>query len=110
MPQGKRTAQERSRLPATEAAALAALSVSESLLLAMVESGCLDLPTLRRCLLDAAAAHEESIRTEKANAGSSHAVHAEAAKLIDRILRQVDAVAPSRQETNSTRENKSECV
>jgi len=57
MPQDKRTALQRGRLPATEAAALAALSVSESLMLAMVESGCLDPHIVRRCLLDAVAAH-----------------------------------------------------
>lgn len=96
MPQGKRTAQERGRLPATEAAALAALSVSESLMLAMVESGCLDPHVLRRCLLDAVTSHDKSAAAEEENSATSQAVHAEAVKLIDSLLRQLEAVAPSR--------------
>jgi hypothetical protein len=96
MPQDKRTAQERGRLPATEAAALAALSVSESLMLAMVESGCLDPHVLRRCLLDAVTAHDQSSAPGDENAETNQAIHAETVKLIDGLLRQVDAVAPSR--------------
>ncbi len=96
MSHNRRTAQERSRPPATEAAALAALSVSESLMLAMVESGCLDPQIVRRCLLDAAAAYEKALPHAGREAATRKAVHAETVKLIDTLLRQVEAVVPSR--------------
>lgn len=95
MPQNKRTAQERGRLQATEAAALAALSISESLMLAMVESGCLDPHIVRRCLLDAVTAHDNSTATGEENSARRRAVHKEALKLIDNLLRQLEAAAPS---------------
>lgn len=95
MPHDKRTARERSRLPATEAAALAALSVSESLILAIVESGSLDPQVLRRCLLDAATAHDKSAVSDQDQSSAKQAIHAETARLIDNLLRQVEAVAPS---------------
>lgn len=100
MPHEERTARERSRLPAIEAAALAALSVNESLVLAMVESGSLDPQLLRRCLLDALTAHDNLALAEGGISERSQEVHAETVKLIDHLLRQVEAVAPSRPGTN----------
>ena len=90
MPATTRTAQDRSRLPDPQTAALAALSVSESLMLAMIESGCLDPQVMRRCLLDAVAAHTAA----QPEIDADPSVHAEAIRLIDCLLRQVDAAAP----------------
>lgn len=95
MSRDRRAARERSRQPSTEAAALAALSVSESLILAMVEAGSLDPQVLRRCLLDAAAGHENAAGAEDNGPEGQEAVHAAAVKLIDDLLRQVEAVTPS---------------
>jgi len=109
MPQDKRTAQERGRLPATEAAALAALSVSESLKLAMVESGCLDPHIVRRCLLDAVTAHDRSAGNDEASA-ADQVTHAETIKLIDSLLRQLEAVVPSRRGTGGPNSVKADPV
>lgn len=108
MPSERRTARERSRLPATEAAALAALSVSESLILAMVESGSLDPQVLRRCLLDAVTAHDKSAVKDREHSRKSLAIHAETVKLIDSLLRQVEAVVPSQSGTNGRNERSTE--
>jgi hypothetical protein len=64
-------------------------------MLAMVESGCLDPHNVRRCLLDAATAHDKAAASGEAASAMSQAVHAETVKLIDSLLRQLEAVAPS---------------
>jgi hypothetical protein len=70
-------------------------------MLAMVESGCLDPHSVRRCLLDAATAHDKAAASGEAASARNQAVHAEAVKLIDGLLRQLDAVAPSRPATKA---------
>jgi len=94
MPDMKRTAHGRSRLPEPQPAAFAALSVTESLILALVESGCLEPQVLRRCLLDALAAHDEAGARASGDADAHQAIHAETVRLIDRLLQQIEAVAP----------------
>ena len=109
MPQDKRTAQQRGRLPATEAAALAALSVSESLMLAMVESGSLDPHIVRRSLLDVVSAHDKSAGDEE-NTEANQAIHAEVIPLIDSLLQQLEAVVPSRLDTGGASSAKADPV
>ena len=83
----KRYAEGRTELPASPPAALAALSIAESLILTLVETGTLDPQTARRCLLDAAAGFD---------AGSEpRPINREAAELIDSLLRQIEALSPS---------------
>jgi hypothetical protein len=74
----------------SQPAALAALAISESLILTLVESGALDPQAARRCLLDAAAACDCAGRRE-----SGSTVAGQAAELIDDLLRQVEAASPS---------------
>jgi len=76
--------------PAPQAAALAALSISESLILALVESGTLDAHVVRRCLLDAAAGYDQAV-----GAGEESTVESQASGLIGNLLQQIEAVAPS---------------
>ncbi|GAB4376114.1 MAG: hypothetical protein Kow00114_39620 [Kiloniellaceae bacterium] len=84
----KRPAEGRPTLPAGEPAALAALSISESLILTLVESGVLDPQAARRCLLDAAAGFDRG-DAPRETCGRT-------AALIDALLLQIDAVAPQR--------------
>lgn len=91
MPDTKPPTQTRER-PASQPAALAALSISESLILALIESGTMDAKIARRCLLDAVAAYER----RQGAAGKAGAVETETARLIDSLVRQIEAAAPSR--------------
>jgi len=86
----KRPAEGRDSLPESQPAALAALSISESLILTLVESGIVDPHTMRRCLLDAATAYDNG-HSDRIDPDFAR----QAADLIDHLLRQVDAVAPS---------------
>jgi hypothetical protein len=79
-------------------------------MLAMIESGSLDPHVLRRCLLDAVTAHDKSSGAGSENFAASQAVHAQTVKLIDGLLRQIDAVAPSRPATAGSSGHKAETV
>ncbi|CAO3439330.1 hypothetical protein [Azospirillum endophyticum] len=70
-----------------EAAGLAALSVCESLVIAMVEKGHLTIEEARGVLEDAAAAHLRQEMPEQANRHQEMAV-----RFIERLILQVDAV------------------
>ena len=70
-----------------EAAGLAALSVCESLVIAMVEKGHLTIEEARGVLEDAAAAHLRQEAPEQANRHQQMAV-----RFIERLILQVDAV------------------
>ena len=83
----KRPAAGHHKLPGTQPTALAALAISESLILTLVESGALDAQAARRCLLDAAAGFD--------NGDAPQAVRCETAVLIDGLLQQIDAVCPA---------------
>ena len=83
----KRSAEGRTELPAPPPAALAALSIVESLILTLVETGALDPQTARRCLLDATAGFDTGSDPRRINR--------EAAEIIDALLRQIEAVSPS---------------
>ncbi|MGD1877586.1 MAG: hypothetical protein ACFB13_08815 [Kiloniellaceae bacterium] len=86
----ERTAAGRNALPDTHPAALAALSISESLILTLLESWALDPQTVRRCLLAAAAGFARTDST-----GGPQCVRRETSALIDGLLRQIEATAPS---------------
>lgn len=75
--------------PSPEAAALAALAASESLILALAESGAVDPVVLSRCLHDAASAFDAESPDPK-----QHRIRAETVDLIDNLLRQLYAVSP----------------
>lgn len=75
--------------PSPEAAAFAALAASESLILALAESGAVDPAVLSRCLHDAA----EVYSTESPDPKQQR-IRAETAGLIDNLLRQLYAVSP----------------
>ncbi|MGF1629466.1 MAG: hypothetical protein ACFCUT_08350 [Kiloniellaceae bacterium] len=90
MPATKRPPTDHAGHPQREPAALAALSICESLILALVESGILDPQAARRCLLDAAAAYDRPLRD-----GEETSVESQAASLIDGLLHQIEAMAPS---------------
>jgi hypothetical protein len=85
----KRPAEGQDNLPGAQPAALAALSISESLILTLIEAGALDPQAARRCLLDAAAGFDR----DTCAAGPQSVRHATAA-LIDDLLRQIEALAP----------------
>lgn len=69
-----------------EAAGMAALSICESLVIAMVEKGLLTVEEARGVLEDAAAAHLRQGMPEPANRRQEMA-----AKFIERLVLQVDA-------------------
>ena len=83
----ERPATDRRKLPETQTAALAALSISESLILTLVETGALEAQAARRCLLDAAAGFDTGDAPREA--------HSQTAALIDSLLQQIDAVCPA---------------
>lgn len=78
---------ERRKLPETQTAALAALSISESLILTLVETGALEAQAARRCLLDAAAGFDTGAAPGE--------TRGQTAALIDSLLQQIDAVCPA---------------
>jgi len=82
-----RSAEGPTELPADSPAALAALSIIESLVLTLVEAGGLDPLVARRCLLDAAAGFDD--------AEDAQGTNRDAAAIIDALLRQIEALAPS---------------
>lgn len=86
----ERIATGRNILPDTHPAALAALSISESLILTLLESGVLDPQAARRCLLDAAAGFDRNEGPE-----GTQGVHRQTSALIDGLLRQIEATVPS---------------
>jgi hypothetical protein len=86
-PAGERPATSRHKLPETQTAALAALSISESLILTLVETGALEAQAARRCLLDAAAGFDTG--------GAPRETRSQTAALIDSLLQQIDAVSPA---------------
>lgn len=86
-PATKRPATSRRKLPETQTAALAALSISESLILTLVETGALEAQAARRCLLDAAAGFDTG--------GAPREACGQTAALIDSLLQQIDAVSPA---------------
>lgn len=90
MPATKRPPKDHAGQPEPEPAALAALSICESLILALVESGILDPQAARRCLVDAAAAYDRPLRN-----GDEASVERQTASLIDGLLHQIEAMAPS---------------
>lgn len=77
----------RRQLPETQTAALAAFSISESLILTLVETGALEAQAARRCLLDAAAGFDTG--------GAPREARSQTAALIDSLLQQIDAVSPA---------------
>ena len=83
----KRSAEGRTELPAPPPAALAALSIVESLILTLVETGVLDAQTARRSLLDAASAFDDGSDPRRINR--------EAAEIVESLLHQIEAVSPS---------------
>jgi len=96
LPATKPPATGRRKLPETQTAALAALSISESLILTLVETGALEAQAARRCLLDAAAGFDTGAAPRE--------TRGQTAALIDSLLQQIDAVSPaetSRDESES---------
>ncbi|WP_340119769.1 hypothetical protein [Pelagibius sp. 7325] len=83
----ERPATDRRKLPETQTAALAALSISESLILTLVETGALEAQAARRCLLDAAAGFDTGAAPRE--------IRGQTAALIDSLLQQIDAVSPT---------------
>ncbi|MEQ9246351.1 MAG: hypothetical protein RLO21_10220 [Nitratireductor sp.] len=83
----ERPATDRRKLPETQTAALAALSISESLILTLVETGVLEAQAARRCLLDAAAGFDTGAAPRE--------TRGQTAALIDSLLQQIDAVSPA---------------
>ncbi|WP_207461511.1 hypothetical protein [Azospirillum sp. SYSU D00513] len=73
-----------------DAAGRAALSICESLMIALVEKGILSLEEARGALEDAAAAHQ-NIDTLNDQA----AVHQSAGLIIERLLTQIGAAKPT---------------
>jgi hypothetical protein len=74
------------------AAGLAALSVCESLLLSLTDSGIIDATEATAILLDAAAAHRGAVSLADGEAG----VHEEAAALLEAIVRNGNSVRRAR--------------
>ena len=73
-----------------DAAGRAALSICESLMIALVEKGILSLEEARGALEDAAAAHQ-NIDTVEGQA----AVHQSASLIIERLMTQIGAAKPT---------------
>lgn len=70
-----------------EAAGLAALSICESLLIALVEKGVLTAEEARGTLEDAAAAHQGPLLADQARSR-----HELAGQIIERLMNQMNAV------------------
>lgn len=70
-----------------DAAGLAALSICESLMIALVEKGILEVEEARSALEDAAAAHQVLRSTD-----GDERPHGVAAELIERLITQMNAV------------------
>ena len=73
--------------PDMQATAMAAFAIAESLALALAEHGVLDQKEVEGLLHDAQAAHSNSARD-----GADGAAHAEAARLIGRVISGVRCV------------------
>jgi hypothetical protein len=79
-PEQDRPEQDRPK-PDMRATAMAAFAIAESLALALAERGILDQKEVEGLLHDAAAAHSNTSR-----GGAEGAAHAEAARLIGRVI------------------------
>lgn len=73
-----------------DAAGLAALSICESLMIALVEKGILEVEEARSALEDAATAHQV-LRSSR----EDDPPHALAAELIERLITQMNAANPN---------------
>ena len=78
------------RMAMSDPAGLAALSICESMLLALTEAGILDNNEVKGILEDAAAAHRNAV----GKADGAAAEHLDAAVLIERMLAGRDPVRP----------------
>jgi hypothetical protein len=74
------------------AAGIAALSVCESLLLSLTDTGVIDAAEAKAILLDAAAAHRGAVPLADGDAG----VHEEAAALLEAIIENGNSVRRAR--------------